>query len=166
MPGSVVEVLCIWGALPALATLVIASQDLGLERRPHFALRVLGSCCALPAIIAVLVGAVRLGLLPEAGGAIALLMLLMLSIAGVMLVPGILFRSPGTPPADGDNDGGSGPGPPPLTPPPGGGDLPLPDAEPAPRRRRDHDRPQLGHTRPRRWTREPERRPVVTPPRT
>jgi hypothetical protein len=90
----------------------------------------------------------------------------MLSVAGVMLVPGILFGSPGTPPADGDDNGGSGPGPPPLTPPPGGGDLPLPDAEPASRRRRDHDRPQLGHARPSRWTREPERRLVVTPERT
>ncbi|MGA2010681.1 MAG: hypothetical protein ABSH51_09145 [Solirubrobacteraceae bacterium] len=143
------------------AALVIATQGHGLERRPHFALRIVVVALAMPAVLSIVIGIAVLGVLP--GVVLGLLaMLVMLScIPALILVPSVLFRSPDPPTDDTDDDGRSGPDDPPIVPPGPGGDVVLlPDAGPGRGRVRDHDRPERHPRRPRRPAREPTRAPT------
>jgi hypothetical protein len=162
--------LLVWLAAFALlfgAFVVFAGSP--RERKPHFWLRV-AVLPLVPALMAAtLIALGDLRVLPDGVAATLLLTLVFLTIPGLVLVPVLLYRSPGSSPDSSDDDGGGGrgPGSPPAPPPraPRGG-VPLPDAEQARTRLREHGRrawearrPHRGH----RPAREPDRSPVRAP---
>jgi hypothetical protein len=137
------------------------------ERKPHFWLRV-ALLPIVPALIAaILIAARELRMLPDTVAASLLLTVVFLTVPGLILVPALLYRQPGSSadPSDDEGGGGRGPGFPPGPPAPPTsprGGVPLPDAEPARTRLREHGRRIVGPRRPRRPAREPERAPVRT----
>jgi len=135
------------------------------DRKPHFWLRVAALPLVPLLIAAVLVGVRELRVLPDGVAAALLLTLVFLTIPGLILVPALLYRRPGSSPDSSDDDGGGGPGRGPEPPPPASprGGVPLPDAVQARRRLRDHGRRALGGRRARRPAREPARRPARVP---
>lgn len=159
--------LIVWLAVFALlfGAFVVFAGARG-ERKPHFWLRV-ASLPLVPALIAaILIAARELRMLPDTVAASLLLTVVFLTVPGLMLVPALLYRQPGSSadPSDDEGGGGRGPGFPPAPPAPPTsprGGVPLPDAEPARTRLREHGR-IAGPRRPRRPAREPERAPVRT----
>ncbi|MFZ1993995.1 MAG: hypothetical protein WAU75_07790, partial [Solirubrobacteraceae bacterium] len=155
--------LIVWLAAFALlfgAFVVFAGSP--AERKPHFWLRV-ASLPLVPALIAAILIAVReLRMLPDTVDASLLLTLVFLTIPGLMLVPALLYRRPGSSPDSSDDGGGggSGPGPAPTPPTLPRDGVPLPDAEQARMRLREHGRRVSGAGRLRRPAREPERAPL------
>lgn len=160
--------LIVWLAVFALlfGAFVVFAGARG-ERKPHFWLRV-ASLPLVPALIAaILIAARELRLVPDAVAASLLLTVVFLTVPGLMLVPALLYRQPGSSadPSDDEGGGGRGPGSPPSPPAPPTsprGGVPLPDAEPARTRLREHGRRIVGPRRPRRPAREPDRAPVRT----
>jgi hypothetical protein len=153
----VVAVLLGFGAFVVFAG---SSRD----RRPHFWLRVLLLPVAPSALLAIVAGAQALKLITDGVLAALVPVVAVLTLTGLMVVPVLLYRPPGSSgPSDEDGGGGGrGPGGPPspeLGSPSGG--IPLPDAEPARTRLRDHNGPRFGRSRPRRPAREPD--PARTP---
>jgi hypothetical protein len=89
-------------------------------------------------------------------------LLIMAVLLGPACLPrSVLYPDHGSPPDCRDADGGGGgtPPEPPMPPAAPRGGIPLPDADPARVRARDHLRRDLGPTRKRRATREPEHTP-------
>lgn len=138
------------------------------ERKPHFWLRV-AALPLIPALIAaVLIALGEFRVLPETVAATLLLTLVFLTIPGLILVPALLYRRPGSSPDSSDDDGGGGRGPwsppaPPIPPAPPRGGVPLPDAEQARMRIREHGRRGWDARRRRRPAREPHHPPVRAP---
>lgn len=135
------------------------------DRKPHFWLRV-AALPAVPLLIAAILLAVReLRMVPDRVAGTMLLTLAFFTIPGLILVPALLYRRPGSSPDSSDDEGGGGsgpgPGPPPPAPPRGG--VPLPDAQQSRLRLRDHGRRVLGVRRARRPAREPARAPGRIP---
>ena len=144
--------------------LVAASDRIALERRSHFRRRLAGLAVAPFALAAVLVGAVKLGVLPAQVARVLVAFLPLLVGPALMFIPAFLFRGmgPSSGPSDGEGGGGGGRGPdrphePPATP---RGGIPLPDAEQSRVRLRDHNRPGLRRPPIRRPAREPQRVPA------
>jgi len=138
-----------------LGILVSAMRDPALRRRSRFWLRLTAfvACMGLPWMVGLFaaVGEQAAGALLWIGLAWMLLLL--------ALVPLVLFRRGGSDPGPSD-DGGDGPGPDRdgRTPHPPLGGIPLPDSEQSASRLRGPHAPRHGG-RPRRATRERERRP-------
>jgi hypothetical protein len=135
------------------------------DRKPHFWLRV-AALPVLPSLIAATLIVFRdLRLVPDGVAASMLLTLVFLTLPGLMLVPALLYRRPGSSPDASDDDGGGGPGrgPDPPPPPAPRGGVPLPDAEPARLRLREHGRRALGVRAPRRAPQEPVHSPHRAP---
>jgi hypothetical protein len=105
----------------------------------------------------------ELRVVPDRVAATMLLTVVFLTIPGLILVPALLYRRPGSSPDSSDDEGGGGrgPGPEPPRPTAPRGGVPLPDAEQARLRLREHGRRALGAHRPRR----PAREPAPTPGR-
>ena len=142
-------------ALVPAVTLLAARFSTG-ERRPHFWLRVTLLCLFMPATLAI--GIPLAGVLPEGGAAEGFVVLLVvLSIAGLMAVESVLFSASDCSSDGSDDGGGHGPGQPPSPPDRPSGKLPLSDSEVGRWRVRDHNRPDLGKTPWRRPAQEPER---------
>ncbi len=138
----------------------------GKQRRSHYWVRVALASLALPALMAVLVGAARLNVLSlsdEAAKAI-LPFLFFLGVVALMLVPGLLYRRSSSSPGPSDSDGGGGPGPGQPRPSPDvpRGGVPLPDADQASARARDHNTPKFDDPKWRRPAHEPRRAPTRT----
>jgi hypothetical protein len=127
------------------------------DRKPHFWLRVAALPLAPTLVAAILVVVRELRVIPDRVAATMLLTLLVLTIPGLVLVPALLYRRPGSSPDSSDDEGGggSGPGPERPRPPSPRGGVPLPDAEQGGLRLREHGRRALGARRPRRPAREP-----------
>ena len=172
MEGGRVASLLVWLAAFALlfgAFVVFAGSP--RERKPHFWLRVAVLPLVPGLIAATLIALGELRVLPDGVAATLLLTVVFLTIPGLVLVPVLLYRSPGSSPDSSDDEGGGGrgPGSPPAPPPraPRGG-VPLPDAEQARMRLREHGRRVWDARRPRRVrrpAREPDRPPVRAPSR-
>ncbi len=132
------------------------------RRRSHFWIRIVLASLGVPALVALLVGVARLNLLSDAAARAVLPCLFALGVAGLMLVPGLLYRRPGSSPGPSDSDGGGGPGPGRPRPSPTGprGDVPLRDADQARTRARDHNTPKFDEPRRRRPAHQPRRTPA------
>ena len=158
--------LIVWLAAFALlfgAFVVFAGSP--RERKPHFWLRVAALPLVPAFIAAILLLCGELRILPESVAVTLLLTLVFLTIPGLILVPALLYRKPGTSPDSSDDEGGGGrgPEPPPARPPRPRGGVPLPDAQQARMRIREHGRRLTGGHRLRRPAREPHRRPIRAP---
>ena len=137
-----VELLALLTVLVPTGALAIVGRSSGLERRSHFALRLVLVSLALPTVLGLLVVAAVLHVLPDQVAGALFLLVTFMCVPALMLVPSLLFRNPGSGP-DGEDDGGSGRRPPPNAPTSPRGDLPLPTCEPGRWRVRDHNRPDL-----------------------
>jgi hypothetical protein len=135
------------------------------DRKPHFWLRVAVLPVAPSLLAAILIAARELRMVPDGVAVTLLLTLVFFTIPGLILVPALLYRRPGSSPDSSDDDGGGGPGGGPHSPapPPPRGGVPLPDAQQARVRLRDHGRRALAIRRPRRAAREPVRSPDRSP---
>ena len=167
MEGGRATSLLVWLAAFALlfGAFVVFAGSPG-ERKPHFWLRVAVLPVVPGLLAAILIAFAELRVLPDGVAATLLLTLLFLTIPGLILVPALLYRKPGSSPDSSDDEGGGGrgPGSPPAPPAPPRGGVPLPDAEPARTRIREHGR-RAWDPRPRRRrpAREPDRPPVRAP---
>jgi hypothetical protein len=158
-------VLLVWLAVFTVGFIAIAvTAGPTKQRRSHFWVRVLLLALAMPALPLIVIGGVALSILPEEAAFIGGLLSLWACVAGLMLMPTLLYRGMGSSPDSSDDDGGGGGGPGPDRPPrsptkPRGG-VPLPDAEQALLRLRDHNHPRFGGLKRQRGTREPVRSPT------
>ncbi len=132
------------------------------RRRSHFWARLALASLGVPALVASLVGVARLDVLSDAVARALLPCLFVAGVAGLMLVPGLLYRRPGSSPGPSESDGGGGSGPGRPRPSPSGprGGVPLPDAEQARVRARDHWGPRFDEPRRRRPAHKPRRTPA------
>ena len=154
--------LLIWLAViePAFVWFgVLACSSLGMEKRPHFWVRVLLGCLAMLSLVLLLVAGLMLSVLPQT---VLMLIWLVLVITALIVGPTFCYSRAGSSPGSSETDGGGGSDPdqPPSGPNVPRGGIPLPDADQAIARARDHNRPRLRDVKSRRRGREPRRTPT------
>lgn len=146
------------------AASIFAGLGFGMERGPHFGVRICLVSLVPPSLVLLAGASVGLNVMSEHEAVAMVVLLLIGCLPALMLVPALLYKRSDSSSGDSDDDGGHGPRRPPSAPDPPSGGPPLPDADPARRRVRDHDRPDLRVAQPRRTVREPARSPAPKSP--